>query len=330
VVLHFDQHYRQRRIDGARAARDRAPMDNLNDLYLLVRVVEARGFSAAERATGIAKSRLSRRIAALEARLGARLVNRDTHSFDLTPLGETVYRHARNMVTEAQNVQLAVDDALAEPSGVIRVNASLLMGETILSGLLAEFATRYPRVRFHLTLTNRYVDLIAERIDLAFRAASAPLEPEDVVAREIALAPNVLVGSPELIALCGDPDAPTALATFPCLAYGTPQALREWRFVSPDGEPVEQRVDPIFIVENFVALREAAVAGLGFAQIPRYICAASIEQGRLVEAMRAWPSQPAKYYAIYPSRRGTAPAIRMLIEFVKEQLEIRFRSVSGA
>jgi DNA-binding transcriptional LysR family regulator len=297
-------------------------MDNLNDLYLLVRVVEARGFSAAERATGIARSRLSRRIAALEARLGARLVHRDTHSFDLTPLGETVYRHARNMVAEAENVRLAVDDAQAEPSGVLRVNASLLMGETILGGLLAEFSRQYPKVRIHLTLSNRYVDLIAERIDLAFRAASTPLESEDVVAREIGLAPNVLVASPELIARCGDPADPTALAALPCLAYGTPQAPRDWRFVSPGGDPVEREVEPVFIAENFVALREAALAGLGFAQLPLNICAASIGEGRLVEAMRAWPSQPARYYAIYPSRRGTAPAIRLLIEFVKERLAI--------
>jgi DNA-binding transcriptional LysR family regulator len=297
-------------------------MDNLNDLYLLVRVVEARGFSAAERATGIARSRLSRRIAALEARLGARLVHRDTHSFDLTPLGETVYRHARNMVAEAENVRLAVDDAQAEPSGVLRVNASLLMGETILGGLLAGFSRQYPKVRIHLTLSNRYVDLIAERIDLAFRAASTPLESEDVVAREIGLAPNVQVASPELIARFGDPADPTALAALPCLAYGTPQAPRDWRFVSPGGDPVERGVEPVFIAENFVALREAALAGLGFAQLPLNICAASIEQGRLVEAMRAWPSQPAKYYAIYPSRRGAAPAIRLLIEFVKERLAI--------
>ncbi|MEX3789819.1 LysR substrate-binding domain-containing protein [Paraburkholderia sp. BR14374] len=305
-------------------------MDNLNDLYLFVRVVEARGFSAAERATGIAKSRLSRRIAALEARLGARLVHRDTHSFDLTPLGETVYRHARNMVAEAENVRLAVDDAQTEPSGVLRVNASLLMGETILGGFLAEFAKRYPKVRIHLTLTNRYVDLIAERIDLAFRAASGPLESEDVVAREIGLAPNVLVASPESIARCGDPADLAALVALPSLAYGTPQAPRNWRFVSPAGDPVEHAVDPVFIAENFVALREAALAGLGYAQLPLNICATSIAQGRLVEVMRAWSSQPAKYYAIYPSRRGTAPAIRMLIEFVKEKLEIQFRSVSGA
>ncbi|MEX3813332.1 substrate binding domain-containing protein [Paraburkholderia sp. BR13439] len=232
------------------------------------------------------------------------------------------------MVAEAQSVQAAVDDALAEPSGVMRVNASLLMGESILSGLLAEFATRYPKVRFHLTLTNRYTDLIAEGIDLAFRAASAPLESEDVVAREIALAPNVLVCTPELLARCGDPDAPAALSALPCLAYGTAHTLRDWRFMSPDSELVEHRVEPIFIVDNFVALREAALAGLGFAQIPLNICAVPIKEGKLVEAMRAWPSQAAKYYAIYPSRRGTAPAIRMLIEFVKEKLEIQFRNAS--
>jgi DNA-binding transcriptional LysR family regulator len=307
-------------------SRHRFHMDNLDDLYLFVRVVEARGFSAAERATGIAKSRLSRRIAALEARLGARLVHRDTHSFDLTPLGETVYRHARNMVAEAESAQAAVNEALAEPTGLLRINASLLMGETILGGLLAEFAKQYPKVRIHLTLTNRYVDLVAERIDLAFRAANAPLESEDVVARELALAPNVLVGSPELIARCGDPADPAALAALPCLAYGAPEIVRDWRFISPGGEAIEHRVDPIFIAENFVALREAALAGLGFAQLPLHICAASIAEGRLMAAMRGWRSQPARYYVIYPTRRGTVPAIRLLIEFVKERLQAQLRS----
>ncbi|MGV2287868.1 LysR substrate-binding domain-containing protein [Trinickia sp. YCB016] len=226
------------------------------------------------------------------------------------------------MVVEADSARVAVNDSLAEPSGVIRINASLLMGETILSGLLAEFARQYPKVRIHLTLTNRYIDLIAERIDLAFRAASSPLESEEVIAREIGLAPNVLVGHPELIARFGDPPDPRALAGLPCLAYGTPEAVRNWRFISPGGEPIEHRVEPIFIAENFVALREAALAGLGFAQLPLNICAASITQGRLTEVMRTWPSQPAHYYAIYPTRRGTVPAIRLLIDFVRDKLQM--------
>lgn len=180
-------------------------MKRFDDLYLFTRVVEAGGFSAAERATGIPKSRLSRRIAELETQLGTRLLQRSSHRVSVTPVGEAVYRHARDMADASAAIEALAGAARSEPAGVLRVGTSPLLAETLIAGWLAEFADAHPKLRIELDLSNNYVDLIEQRIDVAIRAATGPLPSRDVVARPLAVSPRVLVGSPTLIARVGGP-----------------------------------------------------------------------------------------------------------------------------
>jgi DNA-binding transcriptional LysR family regulator len=295
-------------------------MEDLNDLALLVKVIDAGGFTAAQRATGIPKSRLSRRIAALEARLGAQLLHRSAHSFAVTPLGETVYRRARAMVEEADAAAAAARAAMAEPSGVVRINTSVLFGERVLAVLLAEFACAHPKVTIALSLTDRFVDLVAERFDLAIRFAGAPLESSDVIARPIGLSPVVLVASPALLAQVPAPETPQELPRDRCLGMGAPEQVRPWLFRAPDGAAVEIAFRPRFMSDSMMALRQAALAGLGFAQIPRSACFREIERGELVELLPDWAPPPATAYAVYPSRRGVTSAVRHIIDFLRRRL----------
>ena len=299
-------------------------MDRLDDLITFLRVADAGGFSAAERSTGVPKSRLSRRIAALEKELGVRLVQRSSHAFHLTDVGERVYRHARAMADEANAVRATVSEALAEPSGLIRVSSSLLQGELFLAGWLAEFMNRYPKVRVSLDLSNHYVDMLVDRIDLAIRVSAAPLAAADVVARPIGTGRMVLVGSQALVARLGAPRSIAGLEGLPLIAQGQAETVRPWVFRGPDGRELSYLPQARFLSNNLLALREALLGGAGVAQLPLEACRDALRSGAVVELLPELAPPASTVYAIYPSRRGLAFAVRTLIDFLEE----RFRDTA--
>lgn len=296
-------------------------MDKLDDLITFLRVADAGGFSAAERSTGVPKSSLSRRIAALERQLGVRLVQRSSHAFHLTDVGERVYRHARAMADEADAVQATVSESLAEPSGLIRVSSSLLQGELFLARWLGEFMELHPKVRVSLDLSNHYVDMLAERIDLAIRVSGAPLVAADVVARPIGTGTMVLVGSPALVAHHGAPRTLADLDRFPLVAQGQAETIRPWVFRLPDGRETMHLPQPRFTSNNLLAMREAVLAGAGLAQIPQEACRDALREGALVELLPELAPPVSTVYAVYPSRRGLAFAVRTLIDFLEERFQ---------
>lgn len=293
-------------------------MENLDDLVLFARVVEAGGFSAAERHTGIPKSRLSRRVAALEARLGVQLVHRSTHRFQVTALGERVYQHARSILQEAEAVSATVGETLAEPSGLVRVSASPLSAQLHLGDWLAEFLQAHPKVTLSLETSNRFVDLVSERIDLALRFSVAPLASEDVVARPLGRGRMVLVASPALLAAEGAPASPEDLDRLPALAFGRLGALRPWGFRDAAGRRVDYTPPrPRLVSDSIAALRDAAVRGVGLVQLPLEGCVDALQAGTLVSALPAHESPPAVLYAMTASRRSMGSALRALVEHLR-------------
>lgn len=297
---------------------------DINDLYLFARVVEAGGFAAAERETAIPKSRLSRRLAALEKQLGARLIHRSAHAFSVTDVGQSVYRHARTIANEAQAAMTTVADTLNEPSGLLRISASTLTTELYLAGWLGEFTARYSKVRIALELSNRFVDLLSEGFDLAIRFSTAPLVSADIVARQLGVSRMVLVGSPALLAKYGAPEELADLARLPALGQGTLESTRPWSFKGSDGAVLTHHPQPRFVVENIVALREAAIQGAGVIQLPWAACSAAVERGDLQLLLEQYPSVGTGIYCIYPSRVGMPAAARLLMNFLAE----RFGSTS--
>ncbi|MHA6820874.1 LysR substrate-binding domain-containing protein [Ralstonia pseudosolanacearum] len=295
-------------------------MQRFDDLYLFTRVVEAGGFSAAERATCIPKSRLSRRIAALETQFGTRLLQRSSHRVSVTPVGEAVYRHAREMADASAAIEALAGAARSEPAGVLRVGTSPLLAETLVSGWLAAFAQANPKLRIELDVSNTHVDLIEQRIDVAIRAATGPLPSRDVVARHLAASPRVLVGSPALIARAGEPAAPAELDALPCLGQGTLMRSRDWVLLDARGQRHVMPIRPRMAADNLIALREAAIAGLGFAMLPLHCCHAALSEGSLRTVLRAWTPEPADLHALYPSRAGVPPSVRALVSFLRERL----------
>jgi DNA-binding transcriptional LysR family regulator len=297
-------------------------IDDINDLYLFARVVEAGGFAAAERDTGIPKSRLSRRIAALEKQLGVRLIHRSAHAFSVTDVGQGVYRHARAISDEAQAAVATVAETLNEPSGLVRISTSTLTAELHLAGWLGEFTCRYPKVRVALELSNRFVDLLAEGVDVAIRFSTAPLVSADIVARPLGISRMVLVASPALLAKHGMPAEIADLARLPALGQGTLESIRPWSFKAADGSVITHHPEARFVVDNIIALREAAIQGAGIVQLPWDACREAVERGELRVLLEQYPSVGTGIYCIYPSRVGMPAAVRVLVNFLEE----RFRS----
>ena len=211
-------------------------MQDLNDLYYFVQVVDHGGFAPAGRALGMPKSKLSRRIALLEERLGARLLQRTTRHFSVTDVGQTFYEHCKAMLVEAEAAQDAIDLTWAAPRGTVRLSCPIALLHSLVAPMLAGFMRAHPQVTLLLEASNRRVDLVAEGIDVAIRVRPPPLPDSDLVLRVLAERSQCMVGSPLLFAArARAATAPADLADWPSLALGTPQQQYQWDLFGPDG-----------------------------------------------------------------------------------------------
>jgi DNA-binding transcriptional LysR family regulator len=204
----------------------------------------------------------------------------------------------------------------SEPSGVLRLAAPVLFGETILAGVLAAFSRAYPKVRISLSLSDRLVDLATERVDLALWISSTGLDNSDIIARRLAQVPTGLVASPLLLEQIGTPSHPAALDGFWCLGFTAMEGGRHWSFRSPAGETVEFDFNPRFTANNLGVLKEVAVQGGGIAHLPRYAYRPELDAGYLVEILSDWAPAPNTAYGLYQSRRGVTSAARTLLDYL--------------
>jgi DNA-binding transcriptional LysR family regulator len=296
-------------------------MQDLNDLYYFAQVVDHGGFAPAGRALQVPKSKLSRRVAALEERLGARLIQRSTRRFSVTDLGQTYHAHCKAMLTEAEAAQEAIDLSRAEPRGVVRVSCPVTLLQTSVAAMVAEFMAGCPGVSVHLQALNRPVDPIAEGFDLAIRVRRPPLQDSDLVLRVLSHRQQCLVASPALIAQLGTPDHPSALSRFPSLDRGPARHDHTWRLVGPDdGAELEVHHHPRLITDDMAALRIAAQAGVGVVHLPLMMVKRDLAQGTLVQLVPGWAPPPEIVHAVLPSKRCLLPSVRALID----HLALRF------
>lgn len=294
-------------------------MQDLNDLYYFAQVVEHGGFAPAGRALGQPKSKLSRRVALLEYRLGVRLIQRSTRHFSVTEIGQTFYAHCRAMLVEAEAAEEAIEVTRSEPRGVVRVTCPVALLDTRVGAMIAAFMVEHPRVEVHLEATNRRVDVIGEGIDVALRVRPPPLEDSDLVMRTLAGLSQCLVASPALIELHGAAQGPTDLSRFPSLDLGMPQNEHVWNLFGPDGAHATVYHRPRLITRGMFALRDAAVAGVGVVQLPTMVIQDQFARGELVRVVPEWQPRREIVHAVFPSRRGLLPSVRALIDYLGER-----------
>lgn len=293
-------------------------MQDLNDLYYFVQVVEHQGFAPAGRALGSPKSKLSRRIALLEERLGVRLIQRSTRRFAVTEIGQAYYRHCLAMLVEANAAQEVIDRVSSEPQGTVRMSCPTALLDYQLGDVLARFMAACPRVQVLLESTNRRVDVIGEGFDLAIRVRFPPLEDTDLVMRVLGDSTQRLVASPGLLQARGlvAPLLPADLGHLPSLDEGPPHREHAWQLVGPNGASAVVHHTPRLISDDRLALRLAALQGVGVLQLPTMMVRQDLAQGLLVDLLPQWRPRAGIVHAVFPSRRGLLPAVRELIDFL--------------
>jgi DNA-binding transcriptional LysR family regulator len=293
---------------------------DLNDLQFFAIVVEHGGYAAAERALGIPKSRLSRRITQLESDLGVRLLQRSTRKFAVTDIGQSVYRHAQSMLAEAQAAREAVDRVSAEPRGLIKVSSPVALAQDMLARLLPEFLTAYPHVRVQLQVSNRRVDIIPEGFDVALRVRSRLDDDGELVLRSFGQISELLVASPAYLKRRGRPVLPAQLSDHATLSMSEDEARQRWTLHGPEGAVERVDIQPSLMTHDFSVLIAAARAGLGIALLPESTCADSVRSGELEVVVPDWHLPQGICHAVFPSRRGLLPAVRVFIDFLAEKL----------
>jgi DNA-binding transcriptional LysR family regulator len=291
-------------------------MQDLNDLHYFVQVVDHGGFAPAGRALGEPKSKLSRRIALLEERLGVRLIQRSTRHFSVTEIGQTYYAHCKAMLVEAAAAQAAVEQTRSEPSGIVRLTCPVAFLHARVSAMLAGFMVQHPNVVIHLEATNRRVDLIDEGIDVAIRARPLPIEGSDLMMKVLAQRGHALVASPDLVKKSGSIRVPADLNGLPSLDLGPPRQEHIWKLEGPDGAQADIRHQPRLVSDDMIALRSAAIVGVGIVHLPLLMVSDEIREGKLMHLLPGWAPKRHVVHAVYPSKRGLLPSVRALLDYL--------------
>lgn len=294
-------------------------MDRLTEMEAFTRVVELAGFTEAAKKLGLSKSAVSKHVAALETRLGARLLNRTTRRVSPTEIGLVYFDKAQavlNAAAEADATATAMQDA---PTGELKISAPLSFGLRYVSPALASFLTRFPDVSARLQFDDRRVELVSEGFDLAIRIGELP--DSSLKARKLAETEVNLVASPAYLERRGTPETIEALSGHELLHYSNLSSGNSWRLTGPGGAERPVRIGGRLSINNGDALVLAALDGVGIAMSPNFICAAELASGALVEIMARHRPPPLGVYAIYPSGRFVQPKLRVFIDHLAETLK---------
>jgi DNA-binding transcriptional LysR family regulator len=297
-------------------------MRDLNDLSLYVAVVANGGVSAAARALGLPKSRISRRVAALERELGLTLVDRSTRRLAVTEAGQDVYNKARAVLSETEAIEDVVAKIRAEPQGLVRISCPLGV-DRLLGAALPAFLARYPRLRVQVLISNRRVDLIEEGVDVAVRVRERLDTDAELQVRTIGRSGLAPVASPGFLETHGQPASPADLVGFPTIGQSDLPGQDHWTLVSSAGERAEVTLEPRLAAGSLQIRRDAAIAGLGIALLPEFVALDLIAQGRLVRVLPDWVLPQGVVHLVFTSRRGLLPSVRAVIDFAAEALQMR-------
>lgn len=292
-------------------------MDRFTELSLFVEVAERGSLSAAAEALGLSNPAATRYLASLENRLQARLVERNTRRLYLTSEGQEFLERARHVLAELREAEAAIHSSTLNPSGVLRVSASLSFAMQMIAPRLPRYHLRYPQVRVHVETANRYLDIIDNGIDVAIRTRE--YEPDSAITiRRLASTRRILAASPAYLATKGTPHSPTELSRHNLLIYVHANNPNELRFTR-HSEQHSVTAQGLLESNDGQVLRAAALNGLGILIQPSYIVYDDIVAGRLVPVLNDWDLPRLQINIAYPSRKHLAAKVRSFIDFMVEE-----------
>jgi DNA-binding transcriptional LysR family regulator len=299
-------------------------MDELSklfqDLMAFAAVVDAGGFNAAGARFGVPPSRLSRSVAALEKNLGVPLLVRTSRRFAVTDVGWRTYEDAVGVRTQLQGAAAAASDSCGEPSGLLRVLCPMALASVLIGRIAIAFMARYPRVKIVIESTDGRSRPFTAPADLVIQPSLQPLRDSSLVARRLAQTHYVIVAAPGLAhGVPADP-GPTDFSSFPAVGWTFFPDPSRWSLQHPRHGQHEIAVDVRFSTDNLLLIHEAALAGVGAAQLPYALCRGDIEAGRLRVIAPDWSPPQVEIYVLYPSRRGLTLAGRRFIDVLAESM----------
>ena len=298
-----------------------ANMQDLNDMLYFSEVATRGGFAAAGRALGLPKSRLSRRVAELEARLGVRLLQRTTRKLSLTDVGAIYLRHCNAMRDEALAAAEAVAQMQIEPRGTLRISCPVTLAQSAIGGLIPRYLALYPQVKIDLRVTNRVVDLVEEGIDIALRVRPSLDDSGSLVVKQLGATGSHLLASPEQLRRQGVPKRPQDLAALDTVAMSQVDGVSSWVLVGPQGEEFIFEHQPRFVADDLQTLKLAMLAGTGMCFMPASLSHAELQAGLLVPVLPGWAPRAAMTHAVFTSRRGQMPTVRSFLDFLAEHMQ---------
>ena len=293
-------------------------LDRLLAMTVFVKVVEQGGFARAAERLSLSPSAVSRHIADLEAHLVTRLLNRTTRRISLTESGQAYFERALQVLADLEEIEALVSSSSVTPRGTIRLTCSTSFGVPYLAPAIGAFQARYPDVRFDISASSRFVDLVEEGLDLAIRIGD--LGNPNLIARKIGSMRLVACAAPAYLKQNGTPKHPNDLAKHNCFTYEHAPERNQWRFQDRKKNEIKVRIDGSVHANDGEMLAAIAVAGAGIAMEPDFIVDASIKSGKLVEVLQDFRPVPYNIYAVYPSRRHLSAKVRTFVDFLAARL----------
>ncbi len=298
-------------------------MLDLNDFFLFVQIVDRGGFTAASRTLRTPKSTLSHRMQKLEANLGVRLLNRTSRKFGVTDAGSDFYRHAVDMLRQAEAAEAVIRARLGEPSGTIRCTGGVATMQFATADVIADFLVQYPKVNVVVHAVDRTVDIVGENFDVAIRAHSGPLPDSNLVQRTLAPAPWYLFAGANYLRTNGEPEKPQDLQEHPSLFMMRTGVDPVWRLRHTRQSSKNETVVPLkprLLSDEMVGLQQAAIRGLGIVALPGYICRAAVKSGKLRRVLPNWIAGDSTLTALIPYRQGLLPSVRVFLDHLAAEL----------
>jgi DNA-binding transcriptional LysR family regulator len=293
-------------------------MDRLGAMEMFVRIVETGNFSAVARQLGTTQPTISKQLTALEKQLQTRLLNRSTRSLSLTEAGATYYERCRRIIDEVREAEGALGRLQSALTGTLHVNGSIALGQIFVAPLVLKFQRQYPGLAIELSLSDRYIDLVEEGVDVAVRVGR--LADSNLVARRLGSTRRVLVATPAYLATHGTPQRPEDLVHHSCLLYAYLSTGNEWGFKGPEGE-IRVRVHGNFKANNGEVIRQALLANVGVAMSPDWLIHDKLESGEVVALLPEFAPPPLEISAVYPSGRHVSTKVRTFIEFLQSEFK---------
>lgn len=288
----------------------------IEDLRIYIAVIHAGNFTAAAEQLMLSKQYVSRRMAALEASLGVRLLIRNTRKLSVTDAGLLFAQHAQRILDEIQEAELAVSEQQKTLRGTFRINLPMSFGMSHLSPLIAEFLSHHPALQFQIELADRYVDVIGEGVDMAIRIGT--LADSTLIARPLGELKRVICCSPDYLKRAGTPQHPDELLQHACLRYGR-EGQNGWE-LQVNGKAKWLAVQGPMVSNNGEVLRDAALAGLGLVLLPDFIVESALQRGELVTVLDGCQPPPLSLNAVYPQHRQRSEVNRQLLAFLQTRL----------